>query len=89
MRGREPDAQQPGQVGEGALSDFFVLAEGLAQQHGGRGVAVGDALNVHGYTFYGIKTLKPLPLLGYLVKSGGICLELPTRASPILANSIM
>ena len=36
------------QVGQGALADLAVLALGLAQEHGGRGVAVGDGLDVHG-----------------------------------------
>ncbi len=38
-----------GQVGEGALFDFAVFAEGLAQQDGGRGVTVGYPFDVHGY----------------------------------------
>ena len=37
------------QVGEGAFTDFSGLAIGFAQQDGGRGVSVGDGLDVHGY----------------------------------------
>ncbi len=52
----EQDAQPPDdlvgplrEVGEGALADLAVLAEGLAQQDGGRGVPVEHAFNVHGH----------------------------------------
>ena len=52
----EQDAEPPdqivgpfGQVGEGALLDLAVLAEGLAEQDGGWGVPVGHAFDVHGY----------------------------------------
>ncbi len=52
----EQDAQPPDdlvgplrEVGEGALADLAVPAEGLAQQDGGRGVPVGHAFDVHGY----------------------------------------
>ena len=38
-----------GEVGEGAFLDFAGGAEGLAQEHGGGRVAVGDAFDVHGY----------------------------------------
>ena len=37
------------QVGEGAFTDLAGLAIGFAQQDGGRGVSVGDGLDVHGY----------------------------------------
>ena len=37
------------QVGEGAFTDLSGLAIGFAQQDGGRGVSVGDGLDVHGY----------------------------------------
>lgn len=37
-----------GQVGEGLLDDAAVLALALAEEDGGRGVAVGDGLDVHG-----------------------------------------
>ena len=37
------------QVGEGAFLDLAVFAEGLAQQHGGRGAPVGHAFDIHGY----------------------------------------
>ena len=38
-----------GEVGEGAFLDLAGVAEGLAQEHGGGRVAVGDAFDVHGY----------------------------------------
>jgi hypothetical protein len=41
-----------GEVGEGALLDAAVLAEGLAEEDGGRGGAIGHALDIHGYTVY-------------------------------------
>ena len=37
------------QVGEGAFTDLAGLAIGFAQQDGGRGVSIGDGLDVHGY----------------------------------------
>jgi len=37
------------EVGESALPDFAAFAIGLAQQDGGRGGAVGDGFDVHGY----------------------------------------
>jgi hypothetical protein len=37
-----------GEVGEGAFADFGAFADGLAEEDGGRGVAVGDGLDVHG-----------------------------------------
>src|SRR6266481_2524475 len=36
-----------GEIGEGAVFDFTVLAVGLAKENGGRGVAVGDGGDVH------------------------------------------
>ena len=41
-----------GQVGEGAFDDLAVLADGLAQEDGRWGVAVGDGLDVHGPIVY-------------------------------------
>ena len=41
-----------GEVGEGAFADLAALAEGLAQEDGGRRVAVGDGLDVHGHGLY-------------------------------------
>ena len=38
-----------GEIGQGAFFDFSAEAVGLAQQHGGRGVPVGDGLDIHGY----------------------------------------
>ena len=38
------------EVGEGAFDDLCALAEALAEEDGGRGVAVGDGLDVHGYS---------------------------------------
>jgi hypothetical protein len=41
-----------GEVGEGAFDDFGALAEALAEKDGGRGVAVGDRFDVHGYSIW-------------------------------------
>jgi len=38
-----------GEVGEGAVSNFAILAKGLAQEDGRRGVAVGDGGHIHAY----------------------------------------
>jgi hypothetical protein len=37
-----------GEIGEGALDDFAVDTGGFAEENGGRGVAVGYGLYVHG-----------------------------------------
>ena len=37
------------QVGQGALPDLAALAEGLAQEHGGRGFPIGHAFDIHDY----------------------------------------
>jgi hypothetical protein len=37
------------EVGEGAVADLAVEAEGLAEEDSGRGVAVGDSGHVHAY----------------------------------------
>ena len=37
-----------GEIGEGAFFDFAVMPEGLPKEDGGRGVAVGDAFDIHG-----------------------------------------
>jgi hypothetical protein len=37
-----------GEVGEGAFDDAIALAGARAEEDGGRGVAVGDGLDVHG-----------------------------------------
>lgn len=39
-----------GEILEGSLDDFAVLAEALAQEDGGGRVAVGDGIHVHGYS---------------------------------------
>jgi hypothetical protein len=38
-----------GEIGEGAFDDFAAAAEAVAEEDGGRRVAVGDGLYVHGY----------------------------------------
>jgi hypothetical protein len=38
-----------GEIGEGAFADFAVFPVGLAQEDGGRGVAVRDSLDIHGH----------------------------------------
>ena len=37
-----------GQVGEGTFHDLAVAARGFTEEDGGRGVTVGDGLDVHG-----------------------------------------
>ena len=39
-------------IGDGAVFDFTVLTEGFAKEDGGRGVAVGDGLDLHGCALY-------------------------------------
>jgi len=39
-----------GEIGEGAFASAAAFAPTLAEQDGGRGVAVGDGLHVHGNT---------------------------------------
>ena len=41
-----------GEVGEGAVVDLAVEAEGFAEEDGGRGVAVGDGSHVHAYIIH-------------------------------------
>ncbi len=38
-----------GEVGEGALPAAARVAAGLAEEDGGRGIAVGDDINIHEY----------------------------------------
>src|SRR6202008_4328004 len=40
---------QRGEMGEGALFDGLAVAVGLAQQHGGWRVAIGDDVDVHAH----------------------------------------
>jgi hypothetical protein len=37
-----------GEISEGAFDDCVAYARGLAEEHGGRGDAVGDSIDVHG-----------------------------------------
>jgi hypothetical protein len=39
-----------GEVGEGTVLDFALVAEGLAKEDGGRGVTVGDGSDIHVYS---------------------------------------
>src|ERR1700736_2305369 len=41
-----------GEVGQGALVGFVALAPALAEEDGGRGIAVGDGFDVHGTTIH-------------------------------------
>jgi len=47
--GVDASGRPMGEVGEGAVFDFAVLAVGLAEEDSGRGVAVGDGSHVHAY----------------------------------------
>jgi hypothetical protein len=38
-----------GKIGEGSFNDTAIKTRGFAEEDGGRGVAVGDGLDVHGY----------------------------------------
>jgi hypothetical protein len=38
-----------GEVGESAVADLAMEAEGFAEEDGGRGVAVGDGGDIHAY----------------------------------------
>jgi hypothetical protein len=46
--GLDAGGRPMGEVGEGTLDDFAAPAEAFAEEDGGRGVAVGDGLDVHG-----------------------------------------
>jgi hypothetical protein len=39
-------------IGDGASLDFAIEAIGLAEENGGRGVAIGDGGDVHAYILY-------------------------------------
>jgi hypothetical protein len=47
--GVELSGRPMGNVGEGTVADFAVKPKGLAEENGGRGVAVGDGGYVHAY----------------------------------------
>jgi len=38
-----------GEIGESAFDDLGAAAEALAEEDGGRGVAIGNGLDIHGY----------------------------------------
>jgi len=46
-----------GEVGQGALAGFVAFAPALAEEDGGRGIAVGDGLDVHG-SYYAYMTIN-------------------------------
>jgi hypothetical protein len=59
------------EVGESALDDLAVAAGALAEEDGGRGVAVGDGFHVHGYTIaYTINTFKMQPVITWVHNTG-------------------
>ena len=79
-----------GEVGEGALLDAAVFAVGLAEEDGGRGGAIGHALDIHGYPLYhtpptitGTLTAFQRALHGYKSRLR----SRPTRAKPFRSNS--
>jgi hypothetical protein len=47
-KGLDAGGRPVGEVGQGAILDFVVLAEGFAQEKGRRGVAVGEGGDIHG-----------------------------------------
>ena len=53
-----------GEVGQSALAGFVAFAPAFAEEDGGRGVAVGDGLDVHGsYYAHPMLTVKTNPLI--------------------------
>ena len=46
-----------GEVGQGALAGFVAFAPALAEEDGGRGVAVGDGFDVHGSYYAHLLTI--------------------------------
>jgi hypothetical protein len=59
------------EVGESALDDLAVKAGALAEEDGGRGVAVGDGFHVHGYKIaYKINKSKTQPVLTWVQNTG-------------------
>jgi hypothetical protein len=38
-----------GEIGEGAVADLAIEAEGFTEEEGGRGVAVRDGCDIHAY----------------------------------------
>jgi hypothetical protein len=50
LEGEDAGGVPMGEVGEGAFMNLAVKAEGLSEENGGRGVAVGDGSDVHGHS---------------------------------------
>src|ERR1017187_7936486 len=48
-----------GEVGDGAFFNFGAFPEGLAQEHGGGRVAVGDDINEHGHQYTSALLVSP------------------------------
>ena len=48
-QGLDAGGRPVGEIGQGAILDLAVLAEGFAQEEGGWGVAVGDGGDVHDF----------------------------------------
>ena len=46
--GVNPRRWPVGEIGDGAFANLRAVANGLAEEDGGRGVAIRDALHVHG-----------------------------------------
>ena len=66
LEGLDAGGVPVGEIGEGALVDLAVLAEGLAEEDGGRGGAVGDGLDVHGYNISRFMLLSSISIYIYM-----------------------
>jgi hypothetical protein len=55
-----------GEIGESAFADCGALAGGFAQEDGGRRVAIGDALHVHGFMVSLIMMMVNASIINYM-----------------------
>jgi hypothetical protein len=55
-----------GEVGEGAVADLAVEAEGLAEEDGRRGVAVGHGGHVHVYIIHKLYFTRKADIVYYI-----------------------
>jgi hypothetical protein len=66
MEGLDAGGVPVGEIGEGAFLDLAVLTKRLAEEDGGRGVTVGDGLDVHGYIISHIKLVSSTYIYIYM-----------------------